>query len=194
MFMRKKLIFIVCCVSVFIILITLYAGINHGGTMSYSSFLQKEEVGVMGADSLSVVEKKVMPTQNNFENLSKKTGSIIIDNSNDTLITISAEQLSSHNTKSDCWVGYEGKVYDITTWLLKHPGGVKAILPYCGTATEFEEAFIKKHGRSKVKLFMKVALYMGDVSNMGKVLSSAKVPGAKQLNAVAVEESEDDED
>jgi fatty acid desaturase/predicted heme/steroid binding protein len=33
------------------------------------------------------------------------------------------EELSVHNNKEDCWVAVDGKVYDVTSWIPKHPGG-----------------------------------------------------------------------
>ena len=80
--------------------------------------------------------------------------------------TISLSELALHNTETDCWVIYNGKVYDLTTWLTKHPGGVKAISPYCGTQG-FEAAFKAQHGNSKASLFMQVAKLMGDVEVKG---------------------------
>jgi len=38
---------------------------------------------------------------------------------------ISLEELAVHNTRYDCWVAYNGKVYDITTFLPVHPGSAK---------------------------------------------------------------------
>lgn len=37
------------------------------------------------------------------------------------------EELSTHNSKEDCWVAVDGKVYDVTSWIPKHPGGVDMI-------------------------------------------------------------------
>jgi cytochrome b involved in lipid metabolism len=51
---------------------------------------------------------------------------------------------------NDCWVGYDGKVYDVTSFLPMHKGGPAKIAPTCGTATEFAAAFEAKHGKSKV--------------------------------------------
>ncbi|MEM4397702.1 MAG: cytochrome b5-like heme/steroid binding domain-containing protein, partial [Candidatus Woesearchaeota archaeon] len=62
---------------------------------------------------------------------------------------ISLIELSKHNSRNDCWVAYDKKVYDVTQYLGKHPGGVDAILKYCGTADQFQEGFTKKHGTSK---------------------------------------------
>jgi cytochrome b involved in lipid metabolism len=83
-------------------------------------------------------------------------------------IEISSEELSSHNNAADCWVTYQGKVYDLTTWITKHPGGINAILPNCGN-TGFEEAFIAKHGSTKAALFAKVAILMGDFKAQGNL-------------------------
>jgi len=33
------------------------------------------------------------------------------------------EELSTHGSKEDCWVAIDGKVYDVTSWIPKHPGG-----------------------------------------------------------------------
>ncbi len=59
---------------------------------------------------------------------------------------ISREELAIHNTANSCWVAYQGRVYDLTQWLRQHPGGAQAILPNCGTAEQFEEAFTARHG------------------------------------------------
>ena len=61
-------------------------------------------------------------------------------------------QLATHNTETDCWVGYDGKVYDITAFLPVHKGGAGKIAPFCGTASGFAAAFEGKHGMSKVSV------------------------------------------
>lgn len=81
---------------------------------------------------------------------------------------ISSEELAKHNSMTDCWAAYNGKVYDLTGWLPKHPGSAGAILPYCGTSSEFQNAFEKKHGKTKVALLMKVAILMGDFKVVGE--------------------------
>lgn len=60
---------------------------------------------------------------------------------------ITREELAQHSTARDCWVGYEGVVYDLTSWLAVHPGGAAAIAPYCGTVEEFTEAYKAQHNR-----------------------------------------------
>lgn len=58
------------------------------------------------------------------------------------------EDLLEHDSSDSCLVGFEGDVYDLTSWLNAHPGGAEAILPYCGTVEEFEEAYRAQHGNS----------------------------------------------
>ncbi|MBS3066340.1 cytochrome b5 domain-containing protein [Candidatus Pacearchaeota archaeon] len=83
--------------------------------------------------------------------------------------SLTLEELSKHNSEADCWVVYQNKVYDLTSWLTKHPGGVNAILPYCGTQ-EFEAAFKRQHGNSKASLFLKIAQLMGDFKSKSSLV------------------------
>lgn len=76
---------------------------------------------------------------------------------------ISLSELAKHNSRSDCWIAYKGIVYDITSFLPKHPGGITTISPYCGTASEFENAFTKKHGTSQVNKLVKEGKNMGNL-------------------------------
>jgi len=69
--------------------------------------------------------------------------------------------LSAHSSQDDCWVSFEGKAYDITSLLPFHPDGGLSIAPYCGT-TGFEQAFVAKHGQSKMRKFFEGAVMKGD--------------------------------
>ncbi|KAJ6483988.1 cytochrome b5-like heme/steroid binding domain-containing protein [Mycena sanguinolenta] len=56
--------------------------------------------------------------------------------------TVSLADLRTHNTKENCWVLINGKVYDCTKFLDEHPGGDEIILAESGKdATEsFQDA------------------------------------------------------
>jgi hypothetical protein len=68
---------------------------------------------------------------------------------------LSASDIAEHNSVSDCWVVYEGEVYDVTEYLPQHPGGTQSIVVYCGMSdSSFADAFIEQHGMSKVEFLM----------------------------------------
>jgi hypothetical protein len=78
---------------------------------------------------------------------------------------ITRTQLAAHNMQSDCWIAYKGIVYDLTSWIPRHPGGATAISRYCGKAEEFEAAFSKQHGTSKDKRLEKEGVKQGTLGN-----------------------------
>lgn len=46
-------------------------------------------------------------------------------------------EVQQHDTEQDCWMVIEGKVYDITAYVDRHPAPPSVLLPWCGTeATE----------------------------------------------------------
>lgn len=53
-------------------------------------------------------------------------------------------EAGSHHTNASCWVAIEGKVYDLTTWISRHPGGPEVIRGICGT--DASSAFANQHG------------------------------------------------
>ncbi|MEW6748806.1 MAG: cytochrome b5 domain-containing protein [Candidatus Micrarchaeota archaeon] len=68
-----------------------------------------------------------------------------------TAAKVSAAELALHDNESDCWVLYDGDVYDVTAFLPNHPGGAEAIAPYCGLVDDsFATAFEGQHGTEKV--------------------------------------------
>jgi len=55
---------------------------------------------------------------------------------------ITWDELHKHNVESDCWLAVRGKVYNVTSWIPKHPGGVDTIVLNGGRdATQLFEAY-----------------------------------------------------
>lgn len=55
----------------------------------------------------------------------------------DELPEIDAETLAEHASLDDCWMAIEGKVYDFTDYIPKHPTPPSIMAPWCGReATE----------------------------------------------------------
>lgn len=52
-----------------------------------------------------------------------------------TQVTLTADELSTHSTSSDCYIAYKNVVYDITSFVPKHRGGPQ-IVQYCGQVVD----------------------------------------------------------
>lgn len=74
------------------------------------------------------------------------------------------EEISKHNSKNDCWMVIDNNVYNVSSFVDKHPGGDK-ILQGCGKdATEMFNAE-RKHLFSSVAKQMMSLLKIGTVAN-----------------------------
>ena len=45
---------------------------------------------------------------------------------------LTIQAIANHNTADDCWLVFDGKVYDVTEYIASHPGA-DAIVEGCGT-------------------------------------------------------------
>lgn len=45
---------------------------------------------------------------------------------------VGALELRRHARASDCWIVVRGAVYDVSTYLPRHPAGEDLIIPWCG--------------------------------------------------------------
>jgi cytochrome b involved in lipid metabolism len=61
-----------------------------------------------------------------------------------TTKTFTMADVLTHNNKDDCYTTVRGSVYDVTSWIYKHPGGAEKILALCGK--DGTSAFEGKHG------------------------------------------------
>jgi|SRR3989344_1225731 len=147
--MRIKLVIGILVISLIIISTTFIMG-NKTGVTGKTIIKQNLEI------NKSVPEENIKETQNNFNEMLNAVKQDIMK-----------IELNKHNKLEDCWVVYKSRVYDITSWLPKHPGTAQVILPNCGTAEEFEKAFTQKHGTTKASLLMRVGVFIGDFEDKG---------------------------
>ncbi len=101
-------------------------------------------------------------TQNNFQVTNPDDVGFLIDGQDKTeLKTVSRIELEKKNSTNECWVAYQGIVYDVTNFLANHPGGAQAIIRHCGTAEQFEAAFSSQHGQRQVSVLQQEGEVIG---------------------------------
>ncbi len=71
--------------------------------------------------------------QNQFEEGSKgKITTQKINPSQNISTNLTVEEISKHGSEVDCWLIINNSVYDVSQYLILHPGGKDRIIPYCG--------------------------------------------------------------
>ena len=73
---------------------------------------------------------------------------------------ITAQEVAKHNSH-DCWMIIEGKVYNLSKYMDKHPAGMDAIMSSCGK--DATEAFNNHHRKRKTKEALK-EFYIGELA------------------------------
>lgn len=54
----------------------------------------------------------------------------------------SLSEVAAHNTEKDCWVIVHDLVYDVSEYLLKHPGGYDLLWKHAGAHSSLETCLI----------------------------------------------------
>lgn len=95
---------------------------------------------------LTACNQAVAPTSDTTTDTSTDTST---EATSDTSVEYTIDEVAKHADKSDCWSVVDGKVYDLTNWISKHPGGAGNILKICGI--DGTKAFESQHeGNGKV--------------------------------------------
>ncbi|GBG24274.1 Cytochrome b5 [Hondaea fermentalgiana] len=99
-----------------------------------------------------------------------------------TLNEISPEELAKHTTAEDCWVAVHGLVYDVTKFLLDHPGGVEVIVDVSGrdATRQFAEIGHSEEARATANGFV-VGKLQGAAQVKRLVAPKAKKPKSTPL-------------
>lgn len=87
---------------------------------------------------------------------------------------VSVNEVKLHNNRNDCWVVLNGDVYDVTSFLSAHPGGVGKLLDYAGK--DATEKFYQLHSRETLNKMKDKLVYIGKLDgNFEKELSEEEL-------------------
>lgn len=62
-------------------------------------------------------------------------------------LTFTMADVAAHTDASNCWSLINGSVYDLSSWVNRHPGGSRSIKRLCGS--DGSASFSREHGRSR---------------------------------------------
>lgn len=109
-------------------------------------------------------------------------------NAKTNLKEITPSQLATKTSVDECWIAYEGGVYDVTHWLAKHPGGIRSIMSAAGS--DASSVMKSLHSPSTLATYMKRIRQVGvlieeDSATFAKDTDSdsEKIRRKKQLDA-----------
>ncbi|KMT08906.1 hypothetical protein BVRB_6g136260 [Beta vulgaris subsp. vulgaris] len=91
----------------------------------------------------------------------------------------SMQETAEHNTKEDCWVVIDGKVYDVTSYMDEHPGGDDVFLTASGkdAKEDFEDAGHSQDARDIMEKY-----FVGELDP-----SDASIPEPEQEKAETIQ-------
>lgn len=75
---------------------------------------------------------------------------------------ITMTDVAKHNSEASCYTFISGSVYDITSYIPKHPGGKEAVLKVCGT--DGTSLFTGKHGKNEKAKQMLETMKIGSIA------------------------------
>lgn len=114
----------------------------------------------------------------------------------DSGIILSSQEIARHSTVSDCWLLINNKVYNLTSYLAAHPGGIQTISPYCGK--EASQAFATKdtgNAHSANASNILAAYYIGDFNQtIGTAQIQQNIQASQATPATGRGNGEDDDD
>ena len=77
-------------------------------------------------------------------------------------VKITEDELVKHDYFKDCWIVYEGRVYDFTDADI-HPNMVVAFFSHCGKISGFEEGAKDQHSSSNQGRVERYGIYVGEL-------------------------------
>lgn len=110
------------------------------------------------------------PNQANYANQTISQESTLIENSssennsaNNHSNTYTLNEVANHSTQDDCWSAINNDIYNLTSYISFHPGGVRDILKICGK--DGSSAFNREHGNSRKAQASLIPLKIGSLSS-----------------------------
>ena len=130
---------------------------QHAGESSPTRTLARYRIGTLATSSAS----------------SSASGSSGSSSSGSSGTVITAATVAQHASPSDCWTTISGRVYNLTSFIASHPGGVSRIITLCGI--NGTSAFSTQHAGNQAALAALAPLIIGTDGTVSASSSSTTV-------------------
>ncbi len=81
------------------------------------------------------------------------------------MVTYSPEEVSKHNTEKSLWITHNNKVYDVTDFAQRHPGGAPVLCKHAGQDVSHFMSDPVSHTHSKVAYQILNKYCIGDLGD-----------------------------
>lgn len=161
--MSKSIIsFLTFVVLVLIIFITSSVFSNLGRVDPLLDGSSYNTVNSTSSASSTTVKTPETSSSKNDSTSSQGNTTININVTSPVVSGISMAEVQKHNLKTNCWTAVGSGVYDLTSFISSHPGGVEKIVSLCGV--DGTSAFLDQHGNQKDPNNKLVGLKIGDLA------------------------------
>lgn len=94
---------------------------------------------------------------------------------------IPVKEVMSHNKINDCWIVLNGEVYDISSFIEKHPGGADRLLEVAGK--DATTKFLQVHSTEVLNKMKSHLLYIGKLKGSFEYTTSEEESKIKEMKS-----------
>ncbi|MFA6272319.1 MAG: cytochrome b5-like heme/steroid binding domain-containing protein [Patescibacteria group bacterium] len=131
-----------------------------------------EQLGALYVGDLN--QNNIVVTNSNAN--SNTNSSVITVNS--AVLSFSTALVAEHSTPTDCWLIIDSGVYDVSNYLISHPGGQSIIIPYCGK--DATQAFATQGGQGSHSSFASSQLSDYRIGTIGSATTIEQIQQAQE--------------
>jgi cytochrome b involved in lipid metabolism len=152
---------------------------QHAGESSPTRTLARYRIGTLATSSASSSASGSSGSSSSGSSSSGSSGTVI-----------TAATVAQHASPSDCWTTISGRVYNLTSFIASHPGGVARIITLCGI--NGTSAFSTQHAGNQAALAALAPLIIGTDGTVS--VSSASTTVKTPAHATQADDDDDDND
>lgn len=145
----QKLVYIV--IAIFVVAFISYkvfspsnSNTKNGEEYNYQETEENEPLDNDDDENIADNTNNTTNTENKTQTTTQNTTKTTTTTQTDTSKYYTLAEVATHNTETSCFTVIRGNVYDITSYIPKHPGGKNAVMNICGK--DGSAVFETKHG------------------------------------------------